>query len=167
MLNFYVPLWNGGNKGTCFIELLWGLKWHNSGHSLINSLSKFGVPWEQWQMWEVIRFWMYFVGRANSFADELVGCGMWEKKESSTTLRLLAWASWQDGAATYWAGGDVGGVGLRARSKSWVSDIQVEIWGRQLEKSSLEFREEVQAKAMDLRVISNRWYLKSWIRWDH
>ena len=58
----------------------------------------------------------------------------------------------------------MGGVGLRARSKSLVSDTQVEIWGRQLEKISLEFREEVQAKAMDLGVISNRWYLKSWIR---
>lgn len=56
----------------------------------------------------------------------------------------------------------MGGVGLRGRSWSLVSDIQVEIWGRQLEKISLELREEVQAKAMDFGVISNRWCLKSW-----
>lgn len=52
---------------------------------------------------------------------------------------------------------DLGGVGL----KGLVLEIQVEIWGRQLEKIGLEFREKVWAKAMDLGVISNRQYLNS------
>lgn len=62
---------------------------------------------------------------------------------------------WKDGAATYGGRGDVGEGEFRGRSKSLVSDI----WDRQL-KTSLEFRQKVQAKAVDLGVIGNRRYLK-------
>ena len=53
-----------------------------------------------------------------AFADELVGCGVREQEESKRTSRLLALASWNDGAASWLKWDSVGGAGLRARNRS-------------------------------------------------
>ena len=132
-----MPLWNGGNKSTCFIGLFWGLKWCDSGYSLINALSDLEclgavADGEKWlDSGCILKIGL------TAFADELVGCGVWEQEESKRTLRLSAWASWKDGAANWLKWDSVGGAGLRARNRSLNFRYPSEIWGRSLKKKSL------------------------------